>query len=115
MVDQYPAQTISLRSADSNPVLLKVIENDSLHTLGQIDHASAHWMVHQNAIYLHEAESYLVEELDLEQQVARMRRMDTDYYTLPRRETTVQLVELNQSEEARGAEKSQGEILSPAR
>jgi len=114
MADQYPAQSISLRSADSSPILLQVMNQGSPHTIGQIDYASAHWMVHPNAIYLHEAETYLVEDLDLEQRMARLRQIDADYYTLPRRETTVQLIQLQQTEAARGAEKSHGEILVTA-
>jgi DEAD/DEAH box helicase domain-containing protein len=119
MADQYPAQAISLRSAGANPIQLQVLADDSLDpsatpsrpvTLGQVDRASAYWMVHPNAIYLHEAESFRVEELDLEQGVARLRRVETDYYTLPRRETTVALVELQASQPVVGALKSYGEI-----
>ncbi len=111
MADQYPAQTISLRSTDSRPILLQVEQNASTITIGQIDRTSALWLTHPNAIYLHEAETYLVENLDLDKNRAQLRRIDLDYYTLPRRETTVQLIELNQKEEIRGGIKSQGEVL----
>ena len=119
MADQYPAQAISLRSAGTNPIRLQVLADEPeettlaparMVTLGQVDRASAYWMVHPQAIYLHEAESFRVEELDLEQGVAHLRRVDTDYYTLPRRETTVALVQINTSQPVIGAQKSQGEI-----
>ena len=119
MADQYPAQAISLRSAGANPIQLQVVTDDPSDplatpskpvTLGQVDRASAYWMVHPNAIYLHEAESFQVEELDLEQGIARLRRVESDYYTIPHRETTVALVELQASQPARGAAKSYGEI-----
>lgn len=119
MADQYPAQAISLRSTGANPIRLQVIASDPLETtelpagpitLGYVDRASAYWMVHPNAIYLHEAESFRVEELDLEEGVARLRQVESDYYTMPRRETTVALVELHSSQSITGALKSYGEI-----
>jgi len=119
MADQYPAQAISLRSAGANPVQLQVLNADDPDlsaassrplTLGQVDRASAYWMVHPNAIYLHEAESFRVEALDLDEGIARLRRVETDYYTLPRRETSVALVDLHASQPVVGAFKSCGEI-----
>jgi DEAD/DEAH box helicase domain-containing protein len=111
MSDQYPAQAISLRSASANPVRLQVLQDERPIMIGQVDWESAHWMVHPDAIYLHEAESYLVKELDLEKHHAILERIDTDYYTLPRSETTVELIELNEYQDVRGGSKSQGELL----
>lgn len=110
MADQYPAANVSLRSASAETVVLEAGQGDSRTTVGQVDLASAHWMVHPGAVYLHEGQSYLVEELDLEQHIARLRRTDEDYYTEPRSDTTVQLVERWGQEEARGAIKAYGEI-----
>jgi len=119
MADQYPAQAISLRSAAGSPILLQVIggtANDPAAaaekpvTLGQVDRASAYWMAHPHAIYLHEAETFRVESLDMEEGIARLRRFDGDYYTMPVRETTVTLVELQERQPATGTFKSVGEI-----
>jgi DEAD/DEAH box helicase domain-containing protein len=51
-----------------------------------------------------------VEELDLAQHIARLRTADVDYYTQPRRETTVRLLEKLSQIETRGATKAHGEI-----
>jgi DEAD/DEAH box helicase domain-containing protein len=110
MADQYPGQMVSLRSAGSNPVQLQVWEMDTPQTIGQVDRASAHWMVHPDAVYLHEAETYLVEALDLDGNTARLRHADVDYYTLPRRDTTVALVELHETDQVSGGNRSEGEI-----
>jgi DEAD/DEAH box helicase domain-containing protein len=110
MADQYPAQDISLRSASPETVLLQVEDGDEWTTIGQVDQASAYWMVHPGAVYLHEGRAYLVEELDLEQHIARLRVAEVDYYTQPRRETTVQLLGKSDEVEARGATKAHGEI-----
>jgi len=67
-------------------------------------------MVHPGAVYLHEGRVYLVEDLDLEQHIARLRAVAVDYYTQPRRETTVQLLDKFDEVEARGATKAHGEV-----
>jgi DEAD/DEAH box helicase domain-containing protein len=110
MADQYPAGDISLRSASSEVVVLQTRDGDEWTTIGQVDHASAHWMVHPGAVYLHEGQAYLVEELDLAQHIARLRTADVDYYTQPRRETTVRLLEKLSQIETCGATKAHGEI-----
>lgn len=111
MADQYPAQAISLRSASANPVLLQAEVEGRMVTVGMVDQESAHWMVHPQAIYLHEGQSYLVEELDLEQKIAHLRRLDAEYYTQPRRDSTVQLEAKLDEAPVAGAMKVYGEIL----
>ncbi|MFB0538080.1 MAG: DEAD/DEAH box helicase, partial [Anaerolineae bacterium] len=110
MADQYPAKDISLRSASAETVVLQARDGDGWTTVGQVDQASAHWMVHPGAVYLHEGQAYLVGELDLAQHIARLRVADLDYYTQPRSETTVRLLDKMDEIEARGATKAHGEI-----
>ncbi|MCK6625337.1 MAG: DEAD/DEAH box helicase [Anaerolineae bacterium] len=111
MADRYPAEDVSLRSASPARVLLQVETADGLTTIGEVDGASAPWMVHPQAIYLHEGQSYLVETLDLEQNLARLRPSQADYYTEPKRETTVQLVATSSTAPVPGAAKAFGEIM----
>lgn len=112
MSDQYPSQKVSLRSASANKVLLQTIgEEDASLTIGEVDQASAHWMVHPGAIYMHEALTYSVEELDLEHGIANLQPFTGDFYTEPRRETTIELIEKKQEQSARGARIATGELL----
>jgi DEAD/DEAH box helicase domain-containing protein len=112
MADQYPAEKVSLRSASPDTVqLLTGGDDGSFSTIGAVDVASAPWMIHPQAIYLHEGQSFLVEELDLSQLSARLRPTRVDYYTEPRRETTVQLVDRRNSDSVQGGAKNYGEIL----
>ena len=106
MADQYPADAVSLRSASADTVVLQADET----TIGEVDVASAYWMVHPQAIYLHEGQSFVVDDLDLQQKIARMRAVDADYYTEPRSETTVQLLDKLAEQDAHGATKAHGEI-----
>jgi DEAD/DEAH box helicase domain-containing protein len=111
MADQYPAERVSLRNASPDRILLMAAEDDTWTTIGEVDQASASWLVHPQAIYLHEGQAYRVEELDLTQKVARLHPSSADYYTEPKQETTVQLsAKLNEAG-VWGAAKAYGEIL----
>jgi len=110
MADSYPAQEVSLRSASTNNVILQVNDGELPVTIGQIDQASAYWMTHPEAIYLHEGRTYLVDDLDLDGNIAWLRRVESDYYTEPRRETTVQLLEKIDESATNRYVKTYGEI-----
>ena len=110
MADQYPASSISLRSASPQQVLLQVEQDGGLVTIGQVDLESASWMVHPQAIYLHESQSYLVEDLNLETNLARLRPAQVDYYTQPLSDTTVERINILKQEPALGCQKYYGEL-----
>ncbi len=90
MADKYPAADISLRSASPESVTLQIMDDQSSpRTIGTVDGESAAWMVHPGAVYLHEAQSYFVERLDLDEKLALLRPALSDYYTEPLRDTNV--------------------------
>lgn len=99
MSDSYPAANISLRSASPQSVVLQTITDDRPLTIGIVDGESATWLTHPGAIYLHEAQQYFVEELNLEEHTARLKPIASDYYTEPLRNTTVEVLSVNESQE----------------
>ncbi|MBN1451010.1 MAG: DEAD/DEAH box helicase [Anaerolineales bacterium] len=109
MADQYPAANISLRSASPESITLQ-IGGEKPTTIGTVDGESAAWMVHPGAVYLHEAQSYFVERLDLDQNIALLRPSLSDYYTEPLRETTIIPLSLGEWSQAKGCEKAWGEL-----
>jgi len=109
MGDKYPSAEISLRSASAQPFILQHGDNPS-RTIGEVDSEAAPWMVHPGAIYLHEAETYLVEDLDLENHRAILKSIEVDYFTRPRRETEIQLLEIGEDQPVRGGVKAHGEL-----
>ena len=111
MADQYPAAEISLRNATPDQVTLIVDGTYRNTTIGQVDLSSAYWMVHPDAIYLHEGTSYLVESLDLETGVAHLREAAVDYYTQAVEETQVEQKSLQKTSLVGGGSKSLGEII----
>lgn len=114
--DQYPSQGISLRSASPETIVLqKMAEDSAPQVIGEVDYASASWMVHPGAVYLHEAQAYLVHDLDLERRIAHLEALEADYYTEPSHETSVSLIEEYRRSEVQGASKAFGEILVTSR
>ncbi len=88
MDERYPAEAVSLRSTSPQTFALQC--GDPARVVGKVDYNSAFWMTHPQAVYFHEGQSYLVENLDLENGVVHLTERDTDYYTDPMSETEVQ-------------------------
>jgi DEAD/DEAH box helicase domain-containing protein len=98
MADSYPAANISLRSASPESYVLQVTDNDGPNIIGIVDGESAFWMTHPGAVYLHEARQYFVEDLDREKKIARLRPLESDYFTEPLKQTTIQVLSIHQQE-----------------
>jgi len=110
MADQYPAANISLRSASPQGVVLQTVLDDRPLTIGTVDGESALWMVHPGAIYLHEAQQYFVQDLNLEDHIARLKPIQSDYYTEPTRDTTVEVLSETAQATVPGGDKKWGEL-----
>ena len=112
MADQYPAQSISLRSASSENILLRAQEGEDNppYLVGQVDRESALWMVHPGAVYLHEGQSFLVNELDLEGRIAQLKPVSPDFYTEPIHQTDVEMIECLAQSAAAGCTRTYGEL-----
>lgn len=111
MQDAYPAANISLRSASPQSVVLHTTADDGRPTVvGTVDGESANWMIHPGAIYMHEAQQYFVQELDLENHVAHLVPVGLDYYTEAQQQSEIQITSLNEQAAVKGCEKGYGEI-----
>jgi DEAD/DEAH box helicase domain-containing protein len=116
MADRYPAADISLRNASPDQITLMLKgERQQQQRIGQVDLNSAHWMVHPNAVYLHEGTSYLVEDLDLDAGTAYLRQAAIDYYTQAKQESQVQEKRVLKTDQAAGSIKTLAEILVTTR
>ena len=79
----YPAQEVSLRALRGSRVaLLNAAQN--YRVLEEMEITAAPYRVHPGAIYLHQGESFLVKELDLDVGHAILEPVQVDYYTHPR-------------------------------
>lgn len=78
-----PAARTNLRTISNATYAIVDITGGRNEVLGQVDSISAPELVYPEAIYLHQAESYVVRELDQELRLARVERLEADYYTQP--------------------------------
>ncbi len=60
--------------------------------LGSLGERQAYWEAHPGAVYLHQGESYLVRNLDLEKREVVLLPALEDYYTQPRAETHIEVL-----------------------
>lgn len=108
--NQYPSQNISLRSTSGESFLLHVEDDDRITTIGEIDQASVDWMVHPQAIYLHQGQTYFVEELNFEKKLVRLSPFNGDYYTQPLMEQTINKITEEKNHKVPGGAIHFGEI-----
>jgi len=78
-----------LRGAGVAPV--RVVEEATGRLVGTVDEPSAHLLVHEGAIYLHQGESYLVSRLDLAGRAALVEPCDPGYTTTARDVTEIEV------------------------
>ncbi len=105
---EYPAATVSLRSASRES--FAIVDLASGELLGTTEAARAHTTVHEGAVYMHLGRSYEVRELDLERRRALVAPFDGDWYTQPKRETDTNIERLLDRRELLGVTLSFGEV-----
>lgn len=83
MAEDFPAAEISLRSAaaEENFVIVDVTDPAKHRVIGEMDRFTVPMLLHENAIYMHEAQQYQVEKLDFDACKAFIRRVNVGYYT----------------------------------
>jgi DEAD/DEAH box helicase domain-containing protein len=89
-----------LRGTGGAPV--SIVERPTGRLLGTVDAASAHGMVHEGALYLHQGEQFLVEEFDVAGSVALVVPVDVDYTTRARDVTDITIDMVDQSKALSG-------------
>ena len=94
---QNPAVGVSLRHMSDNTFSIveqngvKAVEATDHKVIANVDAISAPELVYPEAVYLHNGETYLVRELDLQGKIAYVERRETDYYTQAVLESNVRI------------------------
>ncbi|MFW9901744.1 MAG: DEAD/DEAH box helicase [Candidatus Thorarchaeota archaeon] len=92
--DFFPNEKYGLNDL-SNRSFKVILRNDSFEELLTIEDESYVFRdLHQGAVYLYEAETYLVEELDLNDRIVYLKRTDVDYYTQSLKHTNITPLEV---------------------
>ncbi|WP_081622711.1 DEAD/DEAH box helicase [Heyndrickxia acidiproducens] len=112
MNDSFPAHNISLRSASQeNVVVIDISDRANVRVIGEMDQFSALTLLHEEAIYLHQAVQYQVEKLDWEEKKAFVREVAVDYYTDANLAVELRVLEEDQHTRLAGAEIGYGDVM----
>ena len=84
-----PAPTIGLRSASRGE--FRIVDAED-RTIGTVDEARAHQVVHEGAIYLHQGKAWRVSSMDPDGLVAVVEPSRGDVYTQARTDTSIELL-----------------------
>ncbi len=76
---ETPQHELSMRYVYGENVLIEDV--DSGKVIEEVDKLDAPPLVHPEAIYLRHGKTYRVQDLDMEQNIATVKRVDVDYYT----------------------------------
>ncbi len=79
IADQYPAQSVGLRSSGMDNFVVVDVEHGK--AIGEVDWRGAHTSLFEQAIYQLEADTFQVERLDYDNRKAFVRKVDADYFT----------------------------------
>ena len=106
---EYPAAGVNLRNISGT---VYTIQDDSAgeRVIGTMDEVSALSQLHDHAVYLHAADTYFVNRLDLEQKIAHVQRRDLDYYTQAVQTSQIRIDEAEQDEPWNAASVGFGEV-----
>src|SRR5204863_1561931 len=58
-----------------------IVDLETGQSLAELDWRASHTMLHEQAIYQHDAEQYQVEKLDFDDHKAFVRKVEPDYFT----------------------------------
>jgi len=75
----YPAQAVNIRSTSGKN--FDVVDTSADSLLETVEASVALFQIHPGAIYLHQGESYLIKELNLNERTAYAVPTDSNYYT----------------------------------
>ncbi|WP_274362226.1 DEAD/DEAH box helicase [Paenibacillus thermotolerans] len=114
MEQNFPANNISLRSAAQENIIIIDTSNGS-KVIGEVDRFSAHTLVHEEAIYIHEGVQYQVEKLDYEEKKAYVREVSVDYYTDANMAVELKILHCDKEGEEAAYSRNFGEVTVNAR
>ncbi len=94
--DAYPAEEVALRTGTPQNFIVHN-KNDNGRVLAEVDYESAQILLHPQAIYMHQARTYFVDELDWDRRRAFVREVNADYYTDPVTKSDLMVLHVDES------------------
>lgn len=87
---QRAVDSIDLRAMQGRAV--EVVDSATGRVIGQVDPSAAHRTVHPDAVYVHQGDTWIVDELDESDHLALVRRADPNYFTQAQSVTAVRIL-----------------------
>ena len=87
---QSAAAMVNLRADGGGPV--SIVDADTGSLLGTMDSPQTHYQAHTGAVYVHQGDSYVVEDLNEDEHCVVVRRANPDYYTTARDITQIEVL-----------------------
>ena len=104
---KYPQRLVSLRGSGSQ---LTIISGEDGVVMGDIDALRAWKECHPGAVYLHQARTWLVEKLDLQEREVVVSAMKGNYFTRPMSNKQTEIIEVAHSKTFFGCRVSCGRL-----
>jgi len=89
---EYPAAKMNLRTISDDTFSI-IDKSEQSNIIGTMDSSSVPLFLHPGAVYLHQGELYLVEELNYNQKYAAVCKKDLNYFTRPCVNSKIKIVE----------------------
>jgi len=105
----HPAQDINIRSTSGKNYAV-VDASRGYQLMETVEASVAFFQIHPGAIYLHQGESYLVKELDIENRVAVVEPTDVPYYTQTKELIDIRILKTERERSCLGIEVCLGEV-----
>ena len=99
-----PQSTVSLRNAGLHRINIMAEGLEKPELIGEVDRSSSYWMVHPGAVYYHNGVSYLIKDLDLQENIAYAKRCTVNYSTEAQSESHLTVNEILDTKEEPGSE-----------
>lgn len=88
---KMPHEKTFIRTASLNNY--EIVDEKTGEVVGFLDEPLAYIYLYPGAVYLHEADTYIVRQLDIDNKVARVEEAEgISYYTVPREDTRVTII-----------------------
>ncbi|XP_051115927.1 uncharacterized protein LOC127241080 [Andrographis paniculata] len=88
--EKSPAGVVNVRAIETERY--KVIEMTKNEVLEEIEESKAFFQVYEGAVYMNQAKTYLVKNLDLSSKIAWCQQADLNYYTKTRDYTDIHVI-----------------------
>ena len=107
----YPSERVSMRGGGEENVVIVDENRGRSRVIGEMDAHSAREMLHDEAVYLHRGEQYVVRHLDWENHHAYVESSQVNYYTDALTKVDIKVLGEDRRRDAAGVEERLGDLL----